>query len=81
MGEQTKQKRPVYSDEFKREAVRLLVAEGYSFKAACDAVGVCQQSLRAHGMRSWPRRLIRATTMRRSKNFATNSSSRGAVVA
>jgi transposase len=47
MDEQTKRKRPVYSDEFKRDAVRLVVEEGYSFKAACDAVGVCQQSLRA----------------------------------
>jgi len=47
MDEQTKQKRPIYSDEFKRDAVRLVVDEGYSFKAACDAVGVCQQSLRS----------------------------------
>lgn len=47
MDEQTKRKRPVYNDEFKRDAVRLVVKEGYSFKSACDAVGVCQQSLRA----------------------------------
>jgi transposase len=47
MDEQSNRKRPVYSDEFKRDAVRLVVKEGYSFKAACDAVGVCQQSLRA----------------------------------
>ena len=47
MDEQTKRKRPVYSDEFKRDAVHLVVKEGYSFKAACDAVGVCQQSLRS----------------------------------
>jgi len=47
MDEQTKRNRPVYSDEFKRDAVRLIVEEGYSFKAACEAVGVCQQSLRA----------------------------------
>lgn len=47
MDEPTKRKRPVYNDEFKRDAVRLVVEEGYSFKSACDAVGVCQQSLRA----------------------------------
>jgi len=47
MDDQAKQKRPTYSDEFKRDAVRLVVNEGYSFKAACEAVGVCQQSLRA----------------------------------
>jgi transposase-like protein len=29
MDEQAKQKRPVYSDEFKRDAVRLVVEEGY----------------------------------------------------
>jgi transposase len=43
----TKQKRPTYSDEFKRDAVRLVAEQGYSFQAACRAVGVCQQSLRA----------------------------------
>ena len=36
-----------YDEAFKRDAVRLVVEEGYSFKAACAAVGVCQQSLRA----------------------------------
>ena len=46
MDEQTKRKRPTYSDDFKRDAVRLVVKEGYSFKSACDAVGVCEQSLR-----------------------------------
>ena len=43
----TKRKRPTYSDEFKRDAVRLVAEQGYSFQAACQAVGVCQQSLRA----------------------------------
>ena len=47
MDETTKRTRPTYSDEFKRDAVRLVVEEGYSFKAACEAVGVCQQSLRS----------------------------------
>ena len=40
-------KRPRYSDEFKRDAVRLVVEEGYTFKAASQAVGVCDQTLRA----------------------------------
>lgn len=47
MDEQAKRKRRSYSEEFKRDAVRLVVSEGYSFQAACEAVGVCQQSLRA----------------------------------
>ena len=34
MDEQAKRKRPKYSDEFKRDAVRLVVEEEYSFKAA-----------------------------------------------
>jgi len=36
-----------FSEEFKREAVRLVVEEGYTFKAAAGAVGVGDQSLRA----------------------------------
>ena len=37
-----------FGEEFKRDAVRLVVEEGYTFKAA--AVGVSDQSLRAwHG--------------------------------
>ncbi|MEQ8667883.1 MAG: transposase [Pirellulales bacterium] len=52
MDEQAKQKRPTYSDEFKRDAVRLVVEEGYSFKAACEAIGVCDATLRA-----WHRKL------------------------
>jgi transposase len=47
MDEHTKRKRPTYSDEFKQDAVRLGVEEGYSIKAACQAVGVCEASLRA----------------------------------
>lgn len=47
MDDQTRRKRPTYSDDFKREAVRLVVEEGYSFKAACRAVGVCDATLRA----------------------------------
>lgn len=47
MDEQAKRQRPTYSDEFKRDAVRLVVEEGYSFKAACEAIGVCDATLRA----------------------------------
>lgn len=35
-----------FSDEFKRNAVRLIVEEKYSFKAAAAAVGVCEKTLR-----------------------------------
>lgn len=36
-----------FSEEFKRDAVRLVVAEGYTRQAAAAAVGVSEQSLRA----------------------------------
>ena len=36
-----------YSDEFRRDAVRLVTHEKYTFKAAAAAVNVCEQSLRA----------------------------------
>jgi transposase len=35
-----------YSDDFKRDAVRLIVEEKYSFQAAAGAVGVCEKTLR-----------------------------------
>jgi len=35
-----------YSDEFKRDAVRLVTQEKYRFKAAAQAVGVSEKSLR-----------------------------------
>jgi transposase len=38
--------RPRYDDSFRREAVRLVVEQEYSFKAAAKAVGVCEQTLR-----------------------------------
>jgi transposase len=41
-----------YSDEFKRDAVRLITHENYKFKAAAEAVGVSQKSLR-----EWHRKL------------------------
>ena len=36
-----------FSEEFKRDALRLVVEEGYTFKAASAAVGVSDQTLRA----------------------------------
>ena len=35
-----------FPEEFKRDAVRLVTEERYSFKAAAAAVGVCEKSLR-----------------------------------
>jgi transposase len=35
-----------YSDDFKRDAVRLITEENYTFKAAAEAVGVSPRSLR-----------------------------------
>lgn len=39
-------KRRVFSEEFKQDAVRLVVSEHYTFAAAAKAVGVGVQSLR-----------------------------------
>ena len=36
-----------FGEEFKRDAVRLVVEEGYTLQAAAAAVGVSDQSLRA----------------------------------
>src|SRR4030042_511801 len=41
-----------FSEEFKRDAVRLIVDEQYTFKAAAKAVGISEKSLR-----DWHRRL------------------------
>jgi transposase len=43
---------PRHSEDFKRDAVRLIVEEKYSFKAAAEAVGVCEKTLR-----DWHKRL------------------------
>ena len=45
-----------FSEEFKRDAVRLVVEEGYTFKAAAAAVGVGDQSLRAWHAKYAPHR-------------------------
>jgi transposase len=36
-----------YSEQFKREAVRLVTQEGYSHKAAGQAVGVCHSTIKS----------------------------------
>lgn len=41
-----------FSEEFKQDAVRLVVEQGYAFKAAAGAVGVSEKSLR-----DWHKRL------------------------
>ena len=46
-------RRPRYEDAFRHEAVRLVVEEKYSFKAAARAVGVCDQTLR-----TWHRKFV-----------------------
>jgi len=48
-------KRRVFSEEFKQEAVRLVVNEDYSFAAAAQAVGVGEQSLRKWHARLAPK--------------------------
>ena len=42
-----------FTDEFKRDSVRLVAEEGYTFKAAAVAVGVSDQTLR-----TWHARLV-----------------------
>jgi transposase len=46
MSERSKRLRRSFRDEFKRDAVDLVVKQGYSFKAAADAVAVATKSLR-----------------------------------
>lgn len=46
MPEKSKRARRSFSAEFKQDAVDLVVKQGYSFKAAADAVGVAVKSLR-----------------------------------
>jgi transposase len=46
MSEVTPTRRGGFPDDFKQDAVRLIVDEKYSFKAAAEAVGVSENSLR-----------------------------------
>jgi transposase len=47
LSEEGSRRKRRFSEEFKRDAVRLVVAEGYSIKTAAIAVGVSEPSLRA----------------------------------
>ena len=46
MSSNAKRTRRTFSEEFKRDAVNLIVKEGYSFRAAAEAVNVNENSLR-----------------------------------
>ena len=48
-------KRRVFSEEFKQDAVRLVVSENYTIAAAAKAVGVGEQSLRKWHSRLAPK--------------------------
>lgn len=52
---ETSRKRRVFSEEFKQDAVRLVVSENYTFAAAAKAVGVGEQSLRKWHARLAPK--------------------------
>jgi transposase len=52
---ETSSKRRRFSEEFKQDAVRLIVQEEYSFKAAASAVGVGEQTLRQWHARLAPK--------------------------
>jgi transposase len=41
-----RKQRRIFSEEFKRDAVRLIIDEKYTFKAAAEALGVGELSLR-----------------------------------
>ena len=47
LAEEGSRRKRRFSEEFKRDAVRLVAEEKYSFQAAASAVGVSEQSLRA----------------------------------
>lgn len=46
MSKKSKRARRVFADEFKQDAVDLVVKQGCSFGAAAEAVSVCSRSLR-----------------------------------
>jgi transposase len=48
-------RRRTFTEEFKQDAVRLIVGEGYSFAAAAQAVGIGEQSLRQWHARLAPK--------------------------
>src|SRR5512136_1181367 len=59
MSNQTKQKRPKYTLEFKQDAAKLVIEKGYTHKQAADSLGVSESALgrwvraeRGHGVGS-----------------------------
>ena len=46
MSKKLKRARRTFTSEFKQDAVDLVVKQGYSFKAAAEAVNVSSRSLR-----------------------------------
>lgn len=46
MSKNSKRVRRTFNEEFKRDAVNLVVNQGYSFSKAANAVGVASKSLR-----------------------------------
>ena len=46
MSSNGKRQRRTFTDEFKRDTVNLIVVEGYSFRAAAEAVNVNENSVR-----------------------------------
>ena len=61
-----------YEEAFKRDAVRLVSEEQYTFKAAAAAVNVCEQSLRAWHAKFAPVPRLAASTPR-SRSCAPKS--------
>ena len=68
-----------YTDEFKRDAVRLVSQEKYSFKAAATAVNVSEKSLREWYSRFAPQPIpcgedaVWTNSARRASDSASNS--------
>ncbi len=67
-------KRRRFPEEFKQDAVRLVVSEEYSFKAAAAAVGVSEQTLRHWHMPDWRRSRPSAAKTPRWTNCVRRSS-------
>jgi len=45
MSNQTKQKRPKYTLEFKKDAVKLVIEKGYTHEQAADSLGISLSAL------------------------------------
>jgi transposase len=47
MSNQTKQKRPKYTLEFKKDAAKLVIEKGYTHQQAADSLGISGRRVRA----------------------------------